>query len=113
MGVGSCGTAAYTGARVIVADISTHPYWKSYTELARKANLHSSWSEPIKDAKGKVLGTFAIYHHYKSTPTEKDFECISRNADLAAIVIEHFIASDNLKESESKYRSLIENSPVL
>ena len=34
MGVGSCGTAAYTGERVIVADISTHPYWKPFTEPA-------------------------------------------------------------------------------
>jgi DNA-binding protein YbaB len=37
MGVGSCGTAAYLGTRVIVEDISTHEYWESFTELAEQA----------------------------------------------------------------------------
>ncbi len=59
---GSCGTAAFTGKRVIVEDISTHPYWKDIKGLAEKAGLASCWSEPIKDPSGKILGTFAIYH---------------------------------------------------
>ena len=36
IGVGSCGTAAFTGQRVIVEDVQTHPYWSSYKELARR-----------------------------------------------------------------------------
>src|SRR6185436_9221662 len=36
-GVGSCGTTAYTGNRVIVEDINTHPYWKAFLELTNKA----------------------------------------------------------------------------
>lgn len=31
IGVGSCGTAAYTGKRVIVENIQTHPYWAPYS----------------------------------------------------------------------------------
>ncbi|MDP0953368.1 hypothetical protein Q6283_29245, partial [Klebsiella pneumoniae] len=38
-GMGSCGTAAFTGERVIVEDISTHPYWKTVRKLAEQANL--------------------------------------------------------------------------
>ncbi|PKP45635.1 MAG: diguanylate cyclase, partial [Bacteroidetes bacterium HGW-Bacteroidetes-11] len=33
LGVGSCGTAAYTGESVIVEDIQTHPYWENYKIL--------------------------------------------------------------------------------
>ncbi len=28
--VGSCGTCAHTGERVIVEDVQTHPYWTDY-----------------------------------------------------------------------------------
>ena len=34
MGEGSCGTAAFTGQRVIVQDIETHPFWEKYRDLA-------------------------------------------------------------------------------
>jgi len=36
---GSCGTAAFTGQRVIVDDIATHPYWTDFVTLAEKARL--------------------------------------------------------------------------
>ena len=67
-GVGSCGTAAYLGKRIIVDDIATHPYWKPYRELAASAGLQSCWSEPIRSSTNKVLGTFAIYHETPGTP---------------------------------------------
>ena len=40
-GVGSCGTAAFRGERVIVEDIQQHAYWTPYLDLANKANLQS------------------------------------------------------------------------
>ena len=36
-GVGSCGTAAFTGKPVMVEDITTHPYWTHIKELAASA----------------------------------------------------------------------------
>jgi len=91
--VGSCGTAAYTGQRIIVEDIASHPYWAPYTELAARAQLASCWSEPIVDPAGKVLGTFAIYHREKSAPTSRDFYLIEQSAALASISIERAQAS--------------------
>lgn len=87
-GVGSCGTAAYTGKRVIVADISTHAYWASWVKLAKKAKLAACWSEPIINNKGNVLGTFAIYQRKISTPKANDFTLIEQFANLARIAIE-------------------------
>ncbi|MEE9330684.1 MAG: EAL domain-containing protein [Methylophilaceae bacterium] len=86
--VGSCGAAAFTGERVIVEDIINHPNWSDFTELTTKANLRACWSEPIKDSAGKVLGTFSIYHHNPTIPTEKDIQSITQNAALAGIAIE-------------------------
>ncbi|WP_274050216.1 EAL domain-containing protein [Thalassomonas haliotis] len=91
--VGSCGTSAYKGQRVVVEDIASHPSWAPYTELAARAQLGSCWSEPIVDPEGKVLGTFAIYHKEKSTPSARDFYLIEQSAALASISIERTRAS--------------------
>ena len=63
-GVGSCGTAAFRGERVIVSDIATDPLWANFKDLALGHGLLSCWSEPILCSQGKVLGTFAMYHRH-------------------------------------------------
>lgn len=91
-GVGSCGTAAFRGERVIVEDIHTHPYWTPFPgilALAKQGGLVSCWSEPIRSASGKVLGTFAIYRRQAGTPDESDIRLIQQAANLASIAIEH------------------------
>jgi diguanylate cyclase (GGDEF)-like protein/PAS domain S-box-containing protein len=110
IGVGSCGTAAFTGERVIVDDIATHPYWAPYKELAAKAGLGACWSQPIRSSSGQVLGTFAIYHHATHTPTETDLYLIEQAAHLASIAIERSVAAEKLRDSEAHYRLLTEDA---
>lgn len=102
-GVGSCGTAAFTNERVIVDDIQTHPYWAPYKEIAESAGLGACWSQPICSTKGKVLGTFAIYHHKVNYPTEADLAVIEQTASLASIAIENKQADDKLKRGASVF----------
>ena len=89
MGVGSCGTAAFLGQRVIVEDIHTHEYWQPYLSLAQQADLRACWSEPILSSHGVVLGTFAIYHAQPQVPQLQDLERIAFASNLAAIAIEN------------------------
>lgn len=98
IGVGSCGTAAFSKKRVVVEDIMTHKYWQPYKELAKKAGIASCWSEPIISSSGKVLGTFAIYHSKPTTPTKSDIEKIRFAANLAAITIDNRNAHLELEE---------------
>ncbi len=98
IGIGSCGTAAFTGERVIVEDIKTHPYWASFRELASRAGLRACWSEPICSSSGQVLGSFAIYHREVHTPMESDSSIIEKAARLASISIEHKRAERQLHE---------------
>ncbi|HSH72279.1 MAG TPA: EAL domain-containing protein [Methylophilaceae bacterium] len=105
IGVGSCGTAIYTGERVIVEDIRTHEYWAPYTEVAARANLQSCWSEPIKSASGKVLGSFGIYHHIATAPTDKDIQLIEQAAYLAGIAIEQSQANEELQLASLVYQN--------
>ena len=108
-GVGSCGSSAFTGERVVVADIATHPYWTSFKELAAKASLGACYSQPIRSATGQVLGTFAIYHHETHTPIEADIYLIEQLARLASIAIERSAAAEKIRASEAHYRLLTED----
>jgi len=109
-GVGSCGTAAFTGKRVIVEDIQKHPYWHYFKELAGQARLGSCWSEPIRSTQGKILGTVAIYHQYTYRPTETNIMLIEQAAYLASIAIEKNHSELALKKNEERWRFALEGA---
>lgn len=88
LGVGSCGTAAFLGQRVVVDDIASHPYWAPYAELAAQAGLGSCWSQPILSSELQILGSFAIYHREKNALADLDVYIIEQSAQLASIAIE-------------------------
>lgn len=109
IGIGSSGTAAFTGQRVIVADIHSHPYWELYKDLAGRAGLGACWSEPICSSTGKVLGTFSVYHHETHQPTEAEIHTIEQFANLAEIGIGRSHADQALKEGEKLLSDILEN----
>lgn len=86
--VGSCGTAAFTGKPVIVADIQTDPLWKEFRGLAAKHGLRACWSIPFFSMKKRVLGTFAIYHREPATPAVEDFDLVNMLSQTASVVVE-------------------------
>lgn len=105
IGVGSCGTAAFTGERVIVEDIASHPYWQPYKELASQAGLGACWSQPVRSSAGRVLGTFAIYHDQAQAPSAADIAIIDQSAHLASIAIERRQADDQLRIAAAAFES--------
>ena len=85
---GSCGTAAYLGAAVFVADIATDPLWADYKELALSHGLRACWSIPILTRGRQVLGTFAMYHREPREPTIRDLMLVDLITQTAALVID-------------------------
>jgi diguanylate cyclase (GGDEF)-like protein/PAS domain S-box-containing protein len=110
--VGSCGAALFTGQRVIVEDIRTHPHWADHRELALNAGLQSCWSEPIKNATGQVLGSFAIYHRVPSKPDVEDIRRIGVAAHLAGLAIERSKFEDERELAAMVYRNSSEGMVV-
>ena len=108
--VGSCGTAAFRGERVIVEDIGKHPYWAPFVELAERAGLGACWSQPFKNRDGRVLGTFAIYHRAPSTPSDAEIGLIQDYASLAKLAVEREITEKALERSQAQYQLIAENS---
>jgi len=109
IGAGSFGTAAFTGQRVIVEDIQTHPYWAAYKEFTTQAGLGACWTEPIRSVSGKVLGTFSIYHRQVHLPTDEEIRFIEQAANLAEIALGRRHDDQALKESEQRLTNILEN----
>lgn len=112
-GVGSCGTAAATGKRVIVEDIQNHPYWENFKQLAARAKLASCWSDPIIDSNGKVIGTFAIYQRDVSSPRKNDLLIIEQASTLAGIAIERQRATKELQLASLVYQNSSEAMQII
>jgi diguanylate cyclase (GGDEF)-like protein/PAS domain S-box-containing protein len=105
VGVGSCGTAAATGERVIVADIQNHPYWTPYKDIAARANIGACWSTPIRASSGKILGTFAIYHHTPHQPEPRDLDMIDHFTNLAGLAIERHQSEEAMQLAAMVYQN--------
>jgi PAS domain S-box-containing protein len=85
---GSCGTAAFSGQRVVVQDTLTDPRWADYRDLARTHGLRACWSTPIVASQGRVLGTFAVYHREPTAPDQEKLSAVERGAYLASLALE-------------------------
>lgn len=103
VGIGSCGTAASTGQRVVVEDIASHPHWADYKHLALEAGLASCWSQPICLVDGEVVGTFGIYRSYPSVPDPHEIELIESAANLVGIAFSNQRAQKQLHLASSIY----------
>jgi len=97
---GSCGTAARRRQPVFVADIATDPLWESYAELAGVHGLGACWSTPIFDGKGRLLGTFALYHRQPGLPTPAQRQLIDTATHTASVAISRHQDEAALKLSD-------------
>jgi signal transduction histidine kinase/ActR/RegA family two-component response regulator len=104
--VGSCGTAAFLGERVIVEDIAVHPYWVDYRHLALPHGLRACWSSPIFSTTREVLGTFAMYYREPRGPHPHELAWVDAATHLAAIAIGHEASAQALRRSEARYRRI-------
>lgn len=102
-GMGVCGSAAFFGHRVIIADVHNHPWTKSFSEIATRSNINSCWSQPILSAQGKVLGTFALYQSHMRNPTDNEIRLIEGEARLTSLAIEQSRAESRLHLAASVF----------
>jgi formate hydrogenlyase transcriptional activator len=123
---GCCGTAAFTGERVIISDMSTDPRWPQddQGEAARRLvldhGLRAAWSEPLISNSGEVLGTFCIGYSQPRIPASRDLQLIEAAGHIARIAIERHQSQEALttalktiKDSETNLRRVIDTIPTL
>lgn len=100
---GACGTAAFTGERIITTDISQDPIWRGYAKIALKFGLHACWSQPIFDSEKHVIATFANYRAAPGEPSVQEMDIFTRSASLLSVVLESHKSSVELRASNERY----------
>jgi len=103
---GSCITAAYRAAPVVVSDIAVDPLWAEYRDLPLAHGLRACWSAPIISSEAKVLGTFAMYYREPRSPSPQDLYVLEQIASLAAVSIKHQRAEEKLRQDERELRQI-------
>ena len=96
--VGACGTAAFRNETVVVEDIATDHLFAGPRDLVMSFGLRACWSVPIRDSKGKVLGTFAMYHRQPAKPREWELRPVEAGAQLAGNAIGRLRDEQRLRE---------------
>ena len=109
--VGSCGASAYLDAEVVVDDVAVDPRWDDFRHLALPHGLRACWARPIHGERG-ILGTFAVYHHDRHRPDERERTLVDRFAHLASVAIDHQRLFGALAESEERFRRAFEDNVV-
>jgi diguanylate cyclase (GGDEF)-like protein/PAS domain S-box-containing protein len=105
VGFGSCSAAVFTGERVVVDNIATHPYWITLKDIAAQARFGACCSQPVRSSSGELLGTFAIYHHEPHEHSKFDLSILEQSARLAGIAIERKMIEQNLQIAAIAFES--------
>jgi PAS domain S-box-containing protein len=108
---GSCGTAAFTGERVIAEDVETSEFWVDYRHLVRPHGLRACWSSPVRLPEKGVVGTFAMYYCDVRSPTPAEIRWIDEATCLAVVAIRRDLAQRALRASEARLQAVIEHTP--
>lgn len=87
---GSCGTAAWRNAPVIVDNIAQDPLWEQYRHLVIPLGYQACWSTPICNSQHQPIGTFAFYFREPRVEASRDFhqKLIDACTHLCALALE-------------------------
>ena len=97
--VGACGSAAFRNETIVIDNIATDYRFEAARDFILSHGLRSCWSQPIRDSRNTVLGTFAIYRRKVASPRAEELRMTRVAAQLAGNAIERIRAEIHLRET--------------
>jgi PAS domain S-box-containing protein len=113
--VGSCSTAMQYGERVIVEDVTQSTAFMDTPALdvMLAADVRAVQSTPLISRTGRLLGLFSTHYPEPYRPGDREQRLLDLLAWLAADAIERAQAEEALRESEARFRTMANATPVL
>ncbi|MFY1030340.1 EAL domain-containing protein [Pseudomonas asiatica] len=96
--IGSSSKAAYRGQSVITEDIELDPLWEGLYRDFLPLGVRSSWSTPIKNTKGTVIGVLVFYYHDRRTPSSLHVRLVEAASPLCALAMEREKDRENIRQ---------------
>jgi PAS domain S-box-containing protein len=109
--VGTCCAAAARRQVIVTRDIAADPGWRTLAHLPLALGLKAAWSMPIYSSDGSVLGTFGTYFEEIREPSTAEVQLVEVLSRTAALAIEREANDTRLRESEARYRAIVEATP--
>lgn len=109
----ACGEAAHLAMPVIVPDIAEETRWpEEWKALVLSCGLRALQAIPVIDAGGCVVGLFALFYTSPRNPQPVNAAIINLAISIAAIAIERNAMENKPRESELRYRQILEAMSV-
>jgi PAS domain S-box-containing protein len=109
--VGTCCAAAARRQVIVTRDIGADPGWHGLAHLPLGLGLKAAWSMPIYSSAGRVLGTFGTYFDEVREPSAAEVQLVEVLSRTAALAIEREANDRRLRDSEARYRAIVEATP--
>ena len=93
----ACGLAAWSKRGLITEDLARETRWPGRRDALRAMGIEAAWAEPILSARGRVLGTFAVYARRPARPGAGDKALMERLTHITRIALEKFQAELSLE----------------
>ena len=107
-GVAVCGCVAQGGYRIIAENIPATPDVR--TELVKSFGIRAYACHPLMQ-QNKVIGTLSFGTRARINFSDDDLAMMKAVADQVAIAIARVRMEESLRESEERYRELVQSSP--
>ena len=88
VGTGCCGVAVGEARPVVVEDIPCSRVMSAFQCLCERHALRAVWCLPLFASDNRVLGSVAIYHDRRFTPTAVDMRQVEPHVEMLAAAIE-------------------------
>lgn len=95
--IGSSSVAAYRGESVVSSDIQVDPLWDGLYKEFLPLGIKSSWSTPIKNTRGAVIGVLVFYYPECRTPSGLHLRMVDVASPLCALAMEREVDRENIR----------------
>ncbi len=96
---------------MLVEDVETDPLYEPFRSAARAAGYRAVFSTPLIDRDGVPLGMLSTHFRQPHRPSDQDLRALDLYLRQAVSFIERLRMEGTLRESEERFRAVVETTP--